>query len=226
MARAGSTRLAISEAGARQAGLPPGLRAVSSTWLVTVLVSMNMEREATYVAARMIPPRPLDLPARCPMRVTCFLIMGILVSGAAAAQQSTTPATKSPEDIQAIKERVADWLKTCLADWDRATHMTTNEWRTACNRVAAEREKFLLGDPAEAMSQRTAKPSIKLSAPTPPATHKVAIQVNQNDRAVMDLALNNAKNVIDYYRDKGEAVAIEIVTFGPVCTCCVRTRAR
>jgi intracellular sulfur oxidation DsrE/DsrF family protein len=49
----------------------------------------------------------------------------------------------------------------------------------------------------------------------PAATHKVAIQVNQNDKAVMDLALNNAKNVIDYYKEKGETVAVEIVTYGP-----------
>ena len=49
----------------------------------------------------------------------------------------------------------------------------------------------------------------------PTATHKVAIQVNQNDKAVMDLALNNAKNIIDYYKEKGETVAIEIVTYGP-----------
>src|SRR6266478_1222969 len=47
------------------------------------------------------------------------------------------------------------------------------------------------------------------------ATHKLAIQVNQNDKAVMDLALNNAKNVIDYYKAKGETVAVEIVTYGP-----------
>ena len=33
--------------------------------------------------------------------------------------------------------------------------------------------------------------------------HKVAIQVSQNDKALMDLALNNAKNIIDYYKGKG-----------------------
>jgi uncharacterized protein len=49
----------------------------------------------------------------------------------------------------------------------------------------------------------------------PAAKHKVAIQVNQNEKGVMDLALNNAKNVIDYYKEKGETVAIEIVTYGP-----------
>jgi intracellular sulfur oxidation DsrE/DsrF family protein len=55
----------------------------------------------------------------------------------------------------------------------------------------------------------------KLSVTTPEAMHRVAIQVNQNDKAVMDLALNNAKNVIDYYKEKGETVAVEIVTYGP-----------
>ena len=55
----------------------------------------------------------------------------------------------------------------------------------------------------------------KVTKAAPAATHKVAIQVNQNDKAVMDLALNNAKNVIDYYKAKGETVAIEIVTYGP-----------
>ena len=78
------------------------------------------------------------------MRVVCFLILSLLVSEAGAAQQQTGAAPKSPAEIQAIKERVADWLKTCLADWDRATHMTTSEWRVTCNRVAAERGRFLL----------------------------------------------------------------------------------
>ncbi len=45
--------------------------------------------------------------------------------------------------------------------------------------------------------------------------HRVAIQVDQNDPAVMNLALNNAKNILDYYRDKGENADIEIVAYGP-----------
>ena len=75
----------------------------------------------------------------------------------------------------------------------------------------------------EASAQRT-PPNAKAAAPelksgrgptAPNAMHKVAIQVNQNDKALMDLALNNAKNVIDYYKEKGETVAIEIVAYGP-----------
>jgi intracellular sulfur oxidation DsrE/DsrF family protein len=50
---------------------------------------------------------------------------------------------------------------------------------------------------------------------TTDAAHKVAIQVNQNDKAVMELALNNAKNIIDYYQSRGETAAVEIVTYGP-----------
>jgi uncharacterized protein len=45
--------------------------------------------------------------------------------------------------------------------------------------------------------------------------HRVAIQVDQNDPQVMNMALNNATNVIKYYRDKNEDVDIEIVAFGP-----------
>jgi intracellular sulfur oxidation DsrE/DsrF family protein len=45
--------------------------------------------------------------------------------------------------------------------------------------------------------------------------HKVAIQVSGNDKAQMSLALNNAKNIADFYKQKGETVLIEIVTYGP-----------
>src|ERR1044072_1683231 len=45
--------------------------------------------------------------------------------------------------------------------------------------------------------------------------HRVAIQVDQNDPQVMNLALNNATNVIEHYRGKNEEVEIDIVTYGP-----------
>jgi intracellular sulfur oxidation DsrE/DsrF family protein len=45
--------------------------------------------------------------------------------------------------------------------------------------------------------------------------HRVSIQVDQNDPQVMNLALNNATNVIEYYRAKNEDVEVDIVTYGP-----------
>jgi uncharacterized protein len=46
-------------------------------------------------------------------------------------------------------------------------------------------------------------------------SHRVAIQVDQNDPQVMNLALNNATNVIEYYRAKNEDVDVDIVAYGP-----------
>ena len=45
--------------------------------------------------------------------------------------------------------------------------------------------------------------------------HRLLIHVDQNDPAVMNLALNNATNVIEYYRAKGEDVSVDIVAYGP-----------
>ena len=44
---------------------------------------------------------------------------------------------------------------------------------------------------------------------------RVAIQVNDSDPKVMNLALNNAKNVIDYYKGNGQSVTVEVITYGP-----------
>ena len=46
-------------------------------------------------------------------------------------------------------------------------------------------------------------------------SHRLILQVNANDPAMMNLALNNATNVAQYYGDIGEKVAIDIVTYGP-----------
>ncbi len=45
--------------------------------------------------------------------------------------------------------------------------------------------------------------------------HRVSIQVDQNDPDVMNLALNNAKNVIEHYNKLGEQATVEIVAYGP-----------
>ena len=45
--------------------------------------------------------------------------------------------------------------------------------------------------------------------------HRLILQVNSNDPAAMNLALNNATNVTKYYKDLGEKVKVEVITFGP-----------
>jgi len=60
----------------------------------------------------------------------------------------------------------------------------------------------------------------KVATPKTPAhvlrkIHRMVIQVDQNDPAVMNLSLNNATNIIDYYRAKREEVNLDVVAFGP-----------
>ena len=45
--------------------------------------------------------------------------------------------------------------------------------------------------------------------------HRLILQVNSNEPAMMNLALNNATNVAQYFQDLGEEVNIDVVTFGP-----------
>ena len=62
-----------------------------------------------------------------------------------------------------------------------------------------------------------ALPVLRSAAASTPGkgAHRVAIQVSANDAATMNLALNNAKNVVDYYAEKGAKAQVEIVAYGP-----------
>lgn len=44
---------------------------------------------------------------------------------------------------------------------------------------------------------------------------KVILHVDQNDPKVMELALNNVNNLVSYYKQNGQTVQIEVVTYGP-----------
>lgn len=56
------------------------------------------------------------------------------------------------------------------------------------------------------------------AAPAAVAMHKLAIHVDEDDPARMNMALNNAQNARAYYEGKGETIAIEIVAYGPGLT--------
>ncbi len=47
------------------------------------------------------------------------------------------------------------------------------------------------------------------------ADHRVAIHVDENDKKLMNLALNNITNINKYYESIGETVEIELVAYGP-----------
>ena len=53
------------------------------------------------------------------------------------------------------------------------------------------------------------------SPPARAADNQVAIHVDENDPARMNLALNNAANVTKHYQSIGETVEVRIVAYGP-----------
>jgi hypothetical protein len=72
--------------------------------------------------------------------------------------------------------------------------------RLLCNAIAAALMLAFTASPGAAADKKE---------------HRVSIQVDQNDPAVMNLALNNANNIMEQYKSQGETVQIEIVTYGP-----------
>ena len=68
------------------------------------------------------------------------------------------------------------------------------------------------------VTKKQSAQATKLNAVTKtnlPQAHRLVLQVNSNEPAMMNLALNNASNVVQYYKDLGKKVSIEVVTFGP-----------
>ena len=81
---------------------------------------------------------------------------------------------------------------------------------------------LLIAPSSDAQAKKRSAQATKIAAVTKTspteATKKAApliLQVNSNEPAMMNLALNNASNVAQYYQDLGEKVNIDIVTFGP-----------
>jgi intracellular sulfur oxidation DsrE/DsrF family protein len=77
----------------------------------------------------------------------------------------------------------------------------------ACLMLAPVSLSFAVEKKGSPVAEKKAQPKA--------AVHRLVIQVDQNDPAVMNLALNNATNVIEYYRAKGEDVDLDVVTYGP-----------
>jgi intracellular sulfur oxidation DsrE/DsrF family protein len=84
-------------------------------------------------------------------------------------------------------------------------------------RVAAGAVALLILAPpsAVALQKKQTTPQMLKRPAADQKLHRLVLQVNTNDPAMMNLALNNATNVAEYYKDLGEKVTIEVVTFGP-----------
>ena len=85
---------------------------------------------------------------------------------------------------------------------------------TTCLATANE-AKQPLAKTATARPQKRSTVALAAQAAAAQKEHHLILQVNTNDPAAMNLTLNNATNVAQYYEKIGEPVKIEVVTFGP-----------
>lgn len=82
--------------------------------------------------------------------------------------------------------------------------------------IAVGAMALLMASPSVAAPERKpANPTASKRQAEVKKAHRLVLQVNSNDAAAMNLALNNATNVADYYKALGEKVTIEVVTYGP-----------
>jgi len=82
----------------------------------------------------------------------------------------------------------------------------------SCGAVVALIVALTLCPAHPSQAQASKKPAHDKSDKT---VHRLLIQVDQNDPAVMNLALNNATNVVEFYRGRRERVDVDIVAYGP-----------
>lgn len=74
---------------------------------------------------------------------------------------------------------------------------------------------LLVAAPSQAQEKKQSSAQQSKRIVADKKVHRLILQVNTNDPAMINLALNNATNVTQYYKDLGAKVTIEIVTFGP-----------
>ena len=55
----------------------------------------------------------------------------------------------------------------------------------------------------------------RAAAAEPTHAHRLVLHVDQNDPAVMNMALANASNAAAYFTGHGETIALELVAYGP-----------
>jgi hypothetical protein len=80
---------------------------------------------------------------------------------------------------------------------------------------AAGKTTRLAKSAAAAQTQKGSAVALAAQPAAEKKEHHLILQVNTNDAAAMNLTLNNATNVAQYYEKAGEPVKIEVVAFGP-----------
>lgn len=65
-----------------------------------------------------------------------------------------------------------------------------------------------------ALTLAFATPAIS-APPKKGKVHRVAVHISDNNKALMNLVLNNIQNMINHYKKAGQRVVVELVAYGP-----------
>ncbi len=68
---------------------------------------------------------------------------------------------------------------------------------------------------AQAASPKLNANAKMIASPKRVQSHRLVVQVDVNDPAIMNLALNNISNTVQHYSEIGQKVEVELVAFGP-----------
>src|SRR5205814_3704436 len=127
--------------------------------------------------------------------------VAVLVAVSLAAAEEGGRAWVRPQTTPApawVPSRTStDWVPS-------STHPATNQPRLKISSANATKH-MRKRSPLAAMARSTANP----------IPHRLILQVNTNEPAAMNLALNNATNVTQHFKALGEGVKVEVITFGP-----------
>src|SRR5438477_4911766 len=137
-------------------------------------------------------------------RVATMGAVAVLVAASLAAAEEGgrywVPSATNPATAWVPSRTTTDWVPS-------STDAATNQPRL--KRSSANTRRF-----ATNPRKRSSLAAIAQSTVNPKAHHLI-LQVNTNEPAAMNLALNNATNVTQHFKALGEKVEIEVITFGP-----------
>ena len=126
--------------------------------------------------------------------------VAVLVAASLAAAEEGgrywVPSATNPATAWVPSRTSTDWVPS-------STHPRLNI--SSANTRPFATKHMRKRSPLAAMARSTANP----------IPHRLILQVNTNEPAAMNLALNNATNVTQHFKALGEKVEIEVITFGP-----------
>lgn len=168
--------------------------------------------------------------ARAATMSAVALLVGVSLSAAQEAWQSPTPALKHSAATQKWSTHGTKFANPSATAqiWNQsafagiAPAAARNQERSLPSApkhsVAAQKRSTHGTKPTKPSATARRRNQSAFARLAPPAAnsheHRLILQVNNNDPAAMNLTLNNAMNVTQYYRELGEKVKIEVITFG------------